>query len=90
MEYNQKIIRQKTLFDDENSDENFLKEELKRRRRLEIKRKERELEEKYAKSCQIDVSEVDEHIKQSVEQYKKMIIETFGSDIFSNDNWLGI
>lgn len=45
----QKIIRQKTLFDDENSDENFLKEELKRRRQLEIKRKEKESIEKYNK-----------------------------------------
>lgn len=45
----QKIIRQKTLFDDENSDEKFLREELKRRRRLEIKRKEKESIEKYNK-----------------------------------------
>lgn len=90
MEDKQKIIRQKTLFDDENSDENFLREELRKRRQLEIKRKERELEEKYAKSCQIDVSEVDEYIKQSIEQHKKMIIETFGFDIFSNTDWLGI
>lgn len=90
MENTQKIIRQKTLFDDENSDEDFLREELRKRRQLEIKRREHELEEKYTKSCQIDVSEVDEYIKQSIEQHKKMIIETFGFDIFSNTDWLGI
>lgn len=90
MEDNQKIIRQKTLFDDENSDEDYLREELRKRRQLEIKRKERELEGKYAKNCQNDVPEVDEYIKQSIKQHKKMIIETFGFDIFSNTDWLGI
>lgn len=84
MENNQKIIRQKSLFDDENSDEIFLKEELRKRRQLEIKRKERELEEKHAKSCQVDISEVDKIIERNNEFYEEMLKGVFGSSI-SND-----
>ena len=36
-----KIIRQKSLFDDENSDLNYLKEELGKRRLNEIKKREK-------------------------------------------------
>jgi hypothetical protein len=42
-----KIVRQRTLFDDENSDLNYLKEELKKLRLKEIKEKEKKAEEKY-------------------------------------------
>lgn len=42
-----KIVRQRTLFDDENSDLNYLKEELKKLRLKEIKEKEKKTEEKY-------------------------------------------
>lgn len=44
-----KIIRQKSLFDDESSDEIFLKQVLKKLREQEIKKKEKEYLERYAK-----------------------------------------
>lgn len=44
-----KIIRQKSLFDDENSDLNYLKEELGKRRLNEIKKRVKKEQEKYHK-----------------------------------------
>lgn len=79
-----KIIRQKSLFDDETSDDIYFKEEMKRIREKEIREKEKAYLENYAKSIQVPLSEADDHIKNSIKAYENMIIESFGKYIFKN------
>lgn len=81
---NYKIIRQKTLFDDETSDDKCFREEIKKKRKKEIKEKEKAYMERYAKSCQVNLSEVDKIIERNNEFYEEMLKGVFGSSI-SND-----
>lgn len=81
---NYKIIRQKTLFDDETSDDKYFREEIKKKRKKEIKEKEKAYMERYAKNCQVNLSEVDKIIERNNEFYEEMLKGVFGSSI-SND-----
>lgn len=78
------IKRQKTLFDDENSDDIYFKEEMKKIREREIKEKEKVYLENYAKSIQVPLSEADKHIEDGIKTYESMIIKIFGEYIFKN------
>ena len=80
-----KIIRQKTLFDDENSDELYFNEEMKRIRKKEIKEKEKSYLNQKAKENQVPLSESRKVIERSMKQYDDMILEIFGDEKVFND-----
>lgn len=80
-----KIIRQKTLFDDENSDELYFNEEMKRLRRKEIKEKEQAYLNQKAIENQVPLSESRRVIERSMKQYDDMILEIFGDKDVFND-----
>lgn len=77
----QNIIRQKTLFDDENSDSNYFKEEIKRIHQQEIKEKEKAYMKKYAKRVQVPLSEVDKTIERNMKAYEEMLKDIYGGTI---------
>lgn len=83
---NGKIIRQKTLFDDENSDELYFKEEMKRLRKKEIKEKEKVYLNRKANDAQIPLSEAKGIILRSMKQYDDNIAKLFG-DKDALENW---
>lgn len=81
----QQIIRQKTLFDDENSDELYLKEEMKRLRRKKIKEKEKDYLKRKAEENQVPLSESRRVIERDMKQYDDMILKIFGDKDVFND-----
>lgn len=66
-----KIVRQKTLFDDENSDEVYFKQEFKKLRIQEIKEKEKQANEKWLEEYRASrkiPEELDKEIKTMLAQ----------------------
>lgn len=84
-----KIIRQKTLFDDETSDDKYFREEMKKIRAKEIEKKEKAYIEKYAKSYQVDLSEIDKIIERNNEFYEEMLKTVFGNSISNGEKSYG-
>lgn len=82
-----KIYYQKTLFDDGNSEELYLKKEIKKRREKEVKEKEKNYLAKKAKENQTSLADVSKVIKNNLEQYDNMLIKIFGDKNVFKD-WL--